>query len=187
MAGHAPSEVAKSPLAVGGSGKTAIDRAFPLIYNDLRALARRYLSSEPDGHTLQPTALVNEAYLKLADQTRVEWRSRSHFFAVGAMAMRRILVNHAVAASRQKRGGRAMRVELDEAIAAPGLGQDILAIDGALRELASLNERHARVVELRVFGGLTIPEIAEALEVSVSTVEKDWKFSSAWLRNALRS
>lgn len=164
----------------------AFNRLFTLVYSDFRALAKRYLAREPSARTLQPTALVNEVYLKLVDQTRVDWKSRSHFFAVGAMAMRRILVNHAVAMKRQKRDGSAIQVEFQEDRISTGRGADVMAVDEALNNLERLNQRHAKIVELRFFGGLTVPEIAETLGVSVSTVEKDWRFCSAWLKSALR-
>jgi RNA polymerase sigma-70 factor (ECF subfamily) len=165
---------------------SAFDQLFALTYQDFRALAHSYLARESQGHTLQPTALVNEAYLKLVDQRRVDWKSRTHFFAVGAMAMRRILVNHAIAMKREKRGGGcALRVELDEGLISTEHEEDILAVDHALNDLAKLNQRHSQIVELRFFAGLSVVETAEALNVSTSTVEKDWRFCSAWLRTAL--
>ena len=164
----------------------AFDRLFALVYKDFRALAKSYLSRERWLQTLQPTALVNEAYLKLVDQTRVDWKSRTHFFAVGAMAMRRILVNRALAARREKRGGPAIKVEISDNLLSTERDDDVLAVDEALNDLAKVNERHAKIVELRFFGGLTVPEIAETLGVSTSTVEKDLRFSNAWLKSALR-
>lgn len=164
----------------------AIDRLFTLLYNDFRNLAKSYLSHEARAHTLQPTALVNEAYLKLVDQRKVEWKNRSHVLAVGAIAMRRILVNHAIAAGREKRGGSAARVTFHEDLVCAGHEVDVLAINQALYDLAKLNERHAKLVELRIFGGLSVSEVAGILHVSISTVEKDWRFCSAWLKNALR-
>jgi RNA polymerase sigma factor (TIGR02999 family) len=168
-----------------GNDRT-FNRLFTLVYNDFRGLAKSYLAREPHAHTLQPTALVNEAYLKLVDQKRVDWRNRSHLLAVGAMAIRRILVNHAIAAKREKRGGAAPKVTLHEDVVCTERNADVLAVDQALHDLAKLNERHAKLVELRFFGGLSVPEIARVLGVSVSTVEKDWRFCSAWLKNALR-
>lgn len=181
------SEITETLLRMHQGHGEAFDQLFTLVYSDFRALAKRYLAREPSAHTLQPTALVNEAYLKLVDQTQVDWKSRSHFFAVGAIAMRRILVNHAVAAKRQKRSGAAIKVELQEGLVSIGQDQDVTAVDHALKDLERLNQRHAKLVELRFFGGLTVPEVAEALGVSASTVEKDWRFCSAWLKNALRS
>jgi RNA polymerase sigma factor (TIGR02999 family) len=164
----------------------AIDPLFTLLYNDLRKLAKSYLARERRDLTLQPTALVNEAYLKLADQKQVHWKNRSHVLAIGAMAMRRVLVNHAVAAGRQKRGGSLARVTFDENISSTDRDLDVLAVEHALQDLARLNERHAKLVEMRLFGGLSVSEVAAVLHVSVSTVEKDWRFCSAWLKTALR-
>jgi len=164
----------------------SFDRLFTLVYNDFRGLAKGYLAREEHVDTLQATALVNEAYLRLAKQTRVDWKNRSHLLAVGAIAMRRILVNHAIAAKRDKRGGAAARITLSEDLIGAEQNLDVLAIDQAIDALAKLNERHAQLVELRFFGGLSVPEVAGVLGVSVSTIEKDWRFCSAWLKNALR-
>jgi RNA polymerase sigma-70 factor (ECF subfamily) len=182
----ARSEITEMLVQADQLDRQLFDRLFTLVYKDFRALANRYLASEK-AQTLQPTALVNEAYLKLVDQTRVNWKNRSHFFAVGALAMRRILVNRAVASGRQKRDGRLIKVELDENLIAADCAEDVLAVDQALRDLERANPRHARIVELRFFAGLTVPEIAEALGVSASTIEKDWRFCSAWLKHALSS
>jgi RNA polymerase sigma-70 factor, ECF subfamily len=163
----------------------AFDRLFILIYNDFRGLAKSYLAREAHADTLQATALVNEAYLRLAEQQQVDWKNRSHLLAVGAVAMRRILVNHVIAARRHKRGGAAARVTLSENLIGARQNLDVLAVDQAISALAKLHERHAKVVELRFFGGLSVPEVARVLGVSVSTIEKDWRFCSAWLKNAL--
>lgn len=180
-------ELTTNLLRSQGGDACAFDRLFALVYQDFRALAKSYLSRDRAAVTLQPTALVNEAYLRLVDQTRVDWKGRTHFFAVGAMAMRRILVNRAVAAKRLRRGGgQFVKVDLSQVLLSTEREEDVLAVDEALKELARLNERHAKVVELRFFGGLTVPEIAETLHVSTSTVEKDLRFSSAWLKSALR-
>ena len=161
-------------------------RLLTLVYDDLRRLARWYLQREPAGHTLQPTALVNEAFLKLIDQTKVDWRGRSHFFAVGAQAMRRILVNHAKSKKRIKRGGGAKRVPLDEPLAVSvDSDDDVLALDEALKRLAELDARQAKLVELRFFGGLSVEETAEVLGVSKRTVEREWTACRAWLRREL--
>jgi RNA polymerase sigma factor (TIGR02999 family) len=161
-------------------------RLLPLVYDDFRALALRHLARERAGHTLQPTALVHEAYLKLVDQTRVNWQGRTHFFAVGAQAMRRILVEHARSRRREKRGGDRQRVELDEGAAlAPERGVDLLDLDEALKRLEALDERQARVVELRFFGGLNMEEVAQALGVSKRTAEGDWRMARAWLHREL--
>ena len=164
----------------------SFDRLFVLIYNDFRGLAKSYLAREAHADTLQATALVNEAYLRLAEQVQVDWKNRSHLLAVGAVAMRRILVNHAIAAKRDKRGGAAARVTLSENFIGPEQKLDVLAVDQAIDALAKLNQRHAKLVELRLFGGLSVPEVATVLGLSVSTIEKDWRFCSAWLKNALR-
>ncbi len=167
-------------------GHDSFDRLFTLIYNDFRSLARSYLAREAHAGILQATALVNEAYLRLAEQQQVDWKNRSHLLAVGAVAMRRILVNHAIAAKRQKRGGAAARVTLTEDLIGTEQNLDVLAVDQAIDALAKLDGGHAKLVELRFFGGLSVPEVAGVLGVSVSTVEKDWRFCSAWLKNALR-
>jgi RNA polymerase sigma-70 factor (ECF subfamily) len=161
-------------------------RLLRLVYNDLRRLAHRYMQQESKGHTLQATALVNEAYLKLIDQTRVDWRGRSHFFAVGAQAMRRVLVNHAKSKKRLKRGGKGKRVPLDEPLAVSAdRDEDVLALDEALKKLATLDARQAKLVELRFFGGLSVEETAEVLGVSKRTVEREWTACRAWLRREL--
>ncbi len=166
----------------------AADKLLPLVYDEFRALARHYLSQERHNHTLQPTALVHEAYLKLVDQTRVDWQGRSHFFAVAAQAMRRILVDHARSRQREKRGGGRARVTLDEAVAlSPQKDEDVLALDEALEKLAKLDARQAKVVELRFFGGMNVEEVAAALSVSKRTVEGDWTFARAWLSRELRA
>jgi RNA polymerase sigma factor (TIGR02999 family) len=167
--------------------KGAADKLLPLVYDEFRALARHYLAQERANHTLQPTALVHEAYMKLVDQTRVDWQGRSHFFAVAAQAMRRILVDHARSRQRDKRGGGRARVVLDEAVAlSPQKDEDVLALDEALERLAAVDPRQAKVVELRFFGGLSVEEVAEALGVSKRTVEGDWTFARAWLSRELR-
>ncbi len=164
----------------------SFDRLFTLIYNDFRALAKSYLTREAHADTLQATALVNEAYLRLAEQAQVDWKNRSHLLAVGAIAMRRILVNHAIAAKREKRGGAAVRVTLSEDLIGAEQNLDVLSVDQAINALAKLDQRHAKLVELRFFGGLSVAEVASVLGLSVSTIEKDWKFCSAWLKTALR-
>ena len=158
-----------------------------LVYDELRRRARSYLRRERDGHTLQTTALVHEAYLKLAEQKDVSWESRNHFFAIAATFMRRILVDHARHKSREKRGGKVADVSLDEAMtmAAGGVDLDILALDEALERLADKEAYLARVVELRFFSGLDVPQTAEVLGVSESTVKRDWAMAKAWLHREL--
>ena len=171
-----------------GGDRHAADKLLPMVYDEFRALARHYLAQERANHTLQPTALVHEAYMKLVDQTRVDWQGKSHFFAVAAQAMRRILVDHARSRQREKRGGGRARVILDEAVAlSPQKDEDVLALDEALERLAKLDPRQAKVVELRFFGGLNVEEVAEALGVSKRTVEGDWTFARAWLSRELRA
>lgn len=172
--------------------KGALDALAPLVYRDLRRMAARLLRGERPEHTLQPTALVHEAYLKLVGQHPIDWQNRSHFFAVAASAMRQILVDHARRHQRVKRGAGAAVVPLDEAwVFVPGRSIELLALDRALDRLASLDARKVRVVELRFFAGLNNNEIAEVLEISPNTVMRDWKMAKAWLRremeHALRS
>ena len=159
----------------------------PLVYDELRVLAAKRLQAERAGHTLQPTALVNEVYLRMIDQTRVDWRDRSHFFAVAASVMRRILIDHARKRAAEKRGGGARRlmIEPDFELTEDTNPADLVALDDLLNELCRLNERHARIVELRFFTGLNISETAEALGVSTATVKNDWRVARAWLMSQL--
>ncbi len=181
---------AEAPAAETDAGEgVSADELIPLVYDELRRLARGFLSRERPDHTLQPTALVNEAYLRLARQQAVDWAGRTHFFAVGANIMRRLLIDHARTRGRQKRGGDMRKVTLQEAIT-PGAGRDLgfdelLSLDAALTELAAANPRQAAIVELRFFGGLTVAETAEHLGVSKRTVEADWTAARDWLRGRL--
>ena len=160
----------------------ALDRLMPLVYEELRRMANNYLRNERKGHTLQTAALVNEAYLRLVDHENIAWQNRAHFFGVAAQAMRRILVDHARSRNYQKRGGGAQQVSLDEAMTLAGdRAAELIALDDALRELAKMDERKSRVVELRYFGGLSLEETAEALGVSIPTVTRDWNTAKAWL------
>lgn len=166
------------------------DRLLPAVYDELRRLAASYLGRERPGHTLQPTALVHEAYLRLVHHDRVSYEGRSHFFAVGARMMRRLLVDHARRKGSRKRGGDALRVTLDAELVRSVIGgaldaASFLALDDALHRLADLDERAARVVELRFFGGLTMKEVADHLGVSKRTAEGDWTHARAWLRREL--
>lgn len=164
----------------------ALEKLTPLVYEELRRLAHRYMAGQRTDHTLQTTALVNEAYLRLADQRRPNFTNRSHFFAVAAKAMRQILVDHAKASQRQKRGAGASKVELDEAaLVSPEQPTAILDLNDALERLATLDSRKAQVVELRYFGGLKEDEIGEVLKISTVTVRRDWVFARAWLYSEL--
>ncbi|HEX7880813.1 MAG TPA: sigma-70 family RNA polymerase sigma factor [Candidatus Eisenbacteria bacterium] len=165
--------------------KGVLDRLLPLVYDELRRIAARHLERERPDHTLQPTALVHEAYFRLIDQRKVDWRNRAQFLGLAAEMMRRILVNHARERSALKRGGGFRKVSLTEALDTPGPEVDLAGLDEALRRLADLDSRKARVVELRFFGGLTNAEAAEVLAVSEATIERDWSFARAWLFAAL--
>lgn len=172
--------------ASGGQPADVANKLMPLVYDALRKLAAQYLRSERRGHTLQPTALVHEAFMRMVDQSRVDWRGRTHFYAVGAVAMRRILIDHARARGRGKRGGGWQRVLLDEAETPEDLRDvDLVALHDALEALAALDEEQARIVELRFFGGLTVEEVAHVLGVSKRKVEGDWTHAKAWLRSVL--
>ena len=166
--------------------REALDRLTPLVYEELRRQAAHYLRRERPGHTLQTTALIHEAYLRLVDAQDVRWQGRAHFFAIAANLMRRILVDHARRRDADKRGGSQVRVQLDEALAvAEETEVDLLAIDEALNKLAAIDEQQARVVELRFFSGLSVEETAAALGVSPKTVKRDWSVARAWLRREI--
>jgi RNA polymerase sigma-70 factor, ECF subfamily len=167
---------------------SALVELTPLVYQELRRLAHHYMKGERPDHTLQTTALVNEAYLRLADQTHPSWQNRAHFFAVAARAMRRILVSYARSNRAQKRGGGGARMELDQAaIMSPEQSNEIVDVHEALEKLATLDERKAQVVELKYFGGLNHDEIAEVLKVSTMTVRRDWVFAKTWLYDELQN
>jgi RNA polymerase sigma-70 factor (ECF subfamily) len=166
----------------------ALAELTPLVYQELRRIAHRHMSAERPDHTLQTTALVNEAYLRLADQTNPRWQDRAHFFAVAARAMRQILVNYAKSYRAQKRGGGAIKVELDEAaIISPEQSRAIVELHEALERLDTLDSRKARVVELKYFAGLNHDEIAEVMKISTVTVRRDWVFAKAWLYDELHN
>jgi RNA polymerase sigma factor (TIGR02999 family) len=163
----------------------ARDALVAIVYKELQRLAHHYMQGERANHTLQTTALVNEAYLRLTDLTRMQWRDRAHFFAMAATLMRRVLVDHARDRARDKRGGGVVFTALeDEPMAAPS-GIDALALDEALDRLAAIDPQHARIVELRYFAGLTIEETSEALRISPATVKREWTFARAWLHHQL--
>lgn len=170
-----------------GGNRASADALLALVYDELRKIAARYLRKERSGHTLQPTALVHEAYIKLIDISDIDWQDRAHFFAVSANVMRRILVDHARARVADKRGGEADRIALEDAISLSKEPQvDLLAVDEALKELAEFDEQQCRIVELRFFGGLTIEETAHVVGVSPATVKREWAIAKAWLHRKLK-
>jgi RNA polymerase sigma factor (TIGR02999 family) len=173
-------------LAWGRGDPRAFEELVPLVHDELRRLARRYMARERPDHTLQATALVNEAYLRLIDLKRIRWQDRAHFFAMSARVMRRILVDFARARRQDKRGGGAPKVSLDEALlVGEATGRDLVALDDALQALAAVHPRKSEVVELRYFGGLSLEETAEALHISTDTVKRDWRFAKLWLLREL--
>ena len=172
--------------ALAETDRATAERLMDAVYGQLRNLAASMLRNESAGHTLQPTALVNEAYLRLIDQDRIDWKGRTHFFAVGARMMRRILVDHARTKKRLKRGGQMRRVFLgDDLQISKRNDEDVLAIEEALEKLAERDPRQAQIVELRFYGGLTVEEVAQVLGVSKRTVESEWTILKAWLRREL--
>ncbi|MEO5741777.1 MAG: sigma-70 family RNA polymerase sigma factor [Vicinamibacterales bacterium] len=182
-----PTQATGLLLKWGQGDETALDRLIPLVQQELHQIARRCMAGERAGHSLQATALVNEAYLRLINAKNVAWHDRAHFLAVAARVMRRLLVDHARARHYQKRGGDAARVTLDEAlVVASEPDQDFVALDDALTALAAVDARKSQVVEMRFFGGLTIEETAEALQVSRDTVKRDWNMAKLWLLRELR-
>jgi RNA polymerase sigma factor (TIGR02999 family) len=164
-----------------GGDQSALDRLMPVVYEELRCIAAAYMHRERDGHTLQTTALINEAYLRLIDINRIEWRGRTHFFAFCAQIMRRILVDHARSRTYFKHGGGAHPVTLDECMATREPAAELIALDDALNALAVRDTRKARVVELRFFGGLSVNETATVLKVSPQTILRDWSLAKTWL------
>ena len=174
-------------LAWSGGDQAALEKLTPLVYAELHRLAKGYMLGERPGHTLQTTALINEAYLRLIDWKNVGWQSRAHFFGVAAQVMRRILVDFARSRDYAKRGRGARHVPLDEAISIhEDLGAELIALDDALKGLAEIDRRKSQVVELKFFGGLSAEEMAEALKVSKRTVEREWNLARAWLYRELR-
>ena len=175
-------EVTQLLAAWGDGDLSALDKLFPLVHAELRRIAGRQMSHERPGHTLQATALVNEAYLKLAGQEGLEWQNRSHFFAVCAQVMRHILIDHARAHARDKRGGGAVQVPLEDAVLINGQPpEQLLALDEALKTLEHVDPQKGKLVELRYFGGLSIEETADVLNISPRTVRREWRRSKAWL------
>ena len=183
-----PQEVTDLLVAWSDGDREALDRLLPLVGGELQLLARRYLRREREGHTLQTTALVHEAFLKLVDQRRVRWKNRAHFFGIAAQLMRRILIDHARNVACAKRGGGAPRAGIDEDdLMAPARAAELISLDDALAALARLDARKARVVELRYFGGLSIEETAEVVSVHPDTVKSDWRAARAFLRRELEA
>jgi RNA polymerase sigma factor (TIGR02999 family) len=188
MAAPAPQEVTRLLLAWNAGEETALKKLIPLVYAELRRVAHRYMRREHLGHSLQTTALVNEAYLRLIDARNVPWQNRAHFFAISAQLMRRILVHWPRSRNVVKRGGGVQKVSFDEGLVVSNeQGQDVVALDDALTALAAMDARKSQVVELRCFGGLSVEETAEVLKVSPDTVLRDWRLAKAWLAREMRT
>ena len=187
MSQPSPHDVTRLLRAWSSGDQEALDKLLPLVYDQLHQLARHYMAGERPGHTLQTTALVNEAYLRLVDARQVNWQSRTHFFAIAAGLMRRILVEFARNRRRQKRGAGATLVSLNEELHEPAETADLVALDDALKALTEVDARKSQVVELRFFGGLSVEEAAEVLKVSPETVMRDWKLAKVWLLHEMRA
>lgn len=185
MAAPSPKEVTRLLIEWSKGDQAALEELIPLVYDELRRLAGRYMRRESRDHTLQTSALVNEAYLRLIDQRSVQWQNRAHFFGVAAQLMRRILVDHARSRSRAKRGGGAQVVSLVEQAAMSQEVAEVIALDMALNNLAELDPRKGQIVEMKFFGGLTNEEVAEVLKVTTRTVEREWRKAKAWLHRAM--
>ena len=180
-----PDEVTRLLVDWGNGNQAALDDLIPLVYDELRRLAGRYMRRESPGHTLQTSAVVNEAYLRLVNQKSVQWQNRAHFFGVAAQLMRRILVDHARSRSRAKRGGGAQMVSLVEQAVIPNEVEEVIALDDALKNLAEMDPRKSQIVEMKFFGGLTNEEVAAVLKVTPRTVERELRKAKAWLNRAL--
>lgn len=186
MLNDASHQITELLIDWGKGNETALEQLFPLVYDELRRMARRYMRGQPIGHTFQTTELIHEAYLKLAKQDEKNWQNRAHFFGVAAKAMRHILVDYARSKQSQKRGGWQEKITLAENTPVLSVrANEIVALNDALNRLAELDERKSQVVELKYFGGLTTEEIAEVLKISVDTVKRDWRFSRTWLLKEL--
>lgn len=182
----APNEITKLLKDWSGGDQTALDKLMPLVYDELHWLAHQHMRREQPGHTLQTSALINEAYLRLVDQPQIRWENRAHFFGIAARLMRRILVDEARKRNAAKRGGRAIQVSLTEGVdVVQEQAANVVALDDALKTLGAIDSRQSEIVELRFFGGLSIEETAEVLKVSAGTVMRDWTFARAWLRNEM--
>jgi len=185
MVALSPNEVTRLLVDWGNGDQAALEELIPLVYDELRRMAGRYMRRETQGHTLQTSALVNEAYLKLVDQKSVKWQNRAHFFGVASQLMRRILVDHARTRSRAKRGGKARMVSLAEQAVLSRESSEVIALDEALKQLAEMDPRKSQIVEMKFFGGLTTEEAAEVLNITSRTVEREWRKARAWLNRAL--
>lgn len=181
-----PQEITQLLMNWSQGDKAALDQLVPLVYPELRRLAKRHMRREAPGHTLETSALINEAYLKLVDQQNVEWQNRAHFFAVAAQVMRHILVDHARTRNYAKRGGGATKLPLDEATALTAQrAAELIALDDALKDLSALDPRRSQIIELRFFGGLSMEETAEVMNISPSTVQREWRAAKAWLHHTM--
>lgn len=186
MTSPSPDEVTQLLLDWSSGDKAALDKLMPLVYEELRRLAHHYMGRERPGHTLQTTAIVNEAYLQLIDQKNVQWQNRAHFFGIAAHLMRRVLASYARSRHYAKRGGGARQVSLEEAmIVSEERAADMVTLDDALTALAEIDQRKSQIVEMRFFGGLTVEDTAEVLGVSPGTVMRDWTMAKAWLRREI--
>jgi RNA polymerase sigma factor (TIGR02999 family) len=187
MTKPAPEEMSQLLRDWSNGDQAALNKLMPVVYRELHRLAHHYMRNERAGHTLQTTALVNEAYMRLADYKRMRWQNRAHFFAVAAQVMRRILVENARSRNYAKRGGGVQTVELDEtAVVSASRAAEVIAVEEALTELESWDARKGRIVELRFFGGLTIDETATVMKISPTTVQREWRSAKAWLYKAIR-
>lgn len=181
-------DVTQLLISATDGNREALERLMPIVYEELHQIAHAHMRGERSGHTLNTTALVHEAYLKLVDLNRMRWQNRAHFFAMSSRTMRRILVNYAHQHRAQKRGGNLQRVTLDESLVASDTwGGDVISLDDAITRLTAMNERQGKVVECRFFAGMNIEETAEALGISVATVKRDWNLARAWLNRELTS
>ena len=184
---HAPEDLTKMLIQWSEGDRDALDRLMPIIYDELRRIAKRHFRRERPDNTLQPTALVNEVYIRLVDQKGVSWQSRAHFFGIAARLMRQILVDYARKRHFAKRGGNAIQVSLDEAAIVSGeRAAEMIALDEALNDLAEIAPEQSRIVELRFFGGLTIEETAEVMQLSVDKVKRDWVMAKTWLYHEIK-
>ncbi len=188
MTSHSSKQITRLLAEWERGDPDALDALTPAVYGELHRIAHRYMRRERPDHTLQTSALINEAYIRLIDQREAHWQNRAHFFAIASKLMRRVLVDHARAKRYAKRGGNPVQVSLDEEMAtSENQGPDLVALDDALKDLEAMDPRKSRIVEMRFFGGVSLEEAAEAMAISVPTVEREWRFARAWLRRAITS